>query len=293
MDTVFGGREAQVLSVKRRNANVCYVAHQWSAVARISAKCSVAAPSAPPYRFCMTWGPAESGISCSDVVRFKTGDGGIAARARDFGRVARMMDREAADGPLVDALINATPPCEWPLLATEPLLRTSGALLRLHGIAAEVLRTAPGDALVLARLATVIAETLPLSMYPAVIHAQVRGTAWTQLATISRVMGAFDDAGRALERAGKLIEPFAALSIDMAHVDLERGLLLLQLGDVEGAKLGLSRSRSVFEDHGEEDWAQRCVIPDLAPESAATVVRRARRGGPRARTRMPSTTKRR
>jgi tetratricopeptide (TPR) repeat protein len=187
----------------------------------------------------------------ANVVSFSGGRNGAEARLAELLETARRLQDERASAAGVPALIDATPPEQWPLLATDARLQTNAALERLGDEVRRRMDRNPREALTLAELATTIADALPVNLYPAVTLAQIRAMAWKDRANALRFLGRYEETFHAIGRAEEILEKHVALGLDRAVVDLVKALTLVDTGDFESARAIAMTCGSVFLAHGD------------------------------------------
>ena len=173
------------------------------------------------------------------------------ARLAEFLETAERLKNERAAAGAVLETLEATPPAEWPTLATRPEFQTNAALEKLGDEVRRRLDRNPREALALAELATAIADGLPETAYPTVTLAQIRAMAWKDRANALRFMGRIPETFDALKHADQILEKHVALGLDRAVVDLVKALTLLNTGDCEEARALAITCGSVFLAHGD------------------------------------------
>ncbi|HET7437434.1 MAG TPA: tetratricopeptide repeat protein [Thermoanaerobaculia bacterium] len=187
------------------------------------------------------------------------------ARVREFAATARKLQLEReSSAELVDQILRATPMSDWPRLAENESLRNSGALERLGQEVATRLERDPREALVLANLATTIAETLPPDAYPRVVIAQVRAHAWKDRGQTLCYLARYSEALDALDRAEEQLAPFGTLAHDRAIVRFVRAITLQKVGRFSESQALLTECRAVFRDHDDSRRVLSCGIAEGA-----------------------------
>jgi tetratricopeptide (TPR) repeat protein len=176
---------------------------------------------------------------------------GADARLAEFLETAERLKKERDTAGSVMEMVEATPPEAWPTLAAVPELQTNAALEVLGEEVRRRLDRNPREALALAELATTIADALPRTAYPAVTLAQIRATAWKDLAKTLRFLGRYDETFRAIERAEEILEKHVALGLDRAVVDLVKALAFIDTGRYDEARALAMTCGSVFLAHGD------------------------------------------
>lgn len=173
-------------------------------------------------------------------------------REEEFATTAARLERERdASTDIVSRYLRDTPADEWARLAEMPDLRNNAALEQMSDEVRKRLHRKPREALAIANLSASIAESLPPSLYPPVVLAQLRATAWKDRASALRYLARYDEAIEAAERGEESLASFASLEHDRAIVRLVRGMALAQLERFDEAHAVLSECRRVFRDHGD------------------------------------------
>jgi tetratricopeptide (TPR) repeat protein len=173
------------------------------------------------------------------------------ARLAEFLETAERLKNERAAAGAVLEMVEATPPEAWPSLAERPELQTNAALERLSDEVRRRLDRNPREALALSELATMIADALPATAYPAVTLAQIRAMAWKDRAKALRFLGRTQQAFDAIEHAEGILDKHVALGLDRAVVDIVKALTLLDIGKFEEARAIAITCGSVFLAHGD------------------------------------------
>lgn len=184
-----------------------------------------------------------------------------AARVREFAETARRLQNERSGAAeVVNRHLQETPRDEWPRLAEEPEMRTSGALEQIAARIRSSCEKGPQEALALTSLATTIAETLAPDSYPPVILAQLRAHAWKDRAHALRYLGRCDEALEAAGIAEKRLEPFASTAHDRAVVALVKASTLQQMERFDESQELLETCSAVFRDHGDSRLFLYCGL---------------------------------
>ena len=173
------------------------------------------------------------------------------ARLAEFLETAERLKNERAAAGAVLETVEATPPEEWPTLATRPELQTNAALEKLSDEVRRRLDRNPREALALAELATTIADALPETAYPAVTLAQIRAMAWKDRANALRFLGRYDETFEAIGHAEGILEKHVALGLDRAVVDLVKAMTLIDTGRFDEARALAITCGGVFLAHGD------------------------------------------
>lgn len=183
------------------------------------------------------------------------------ARMAEFAETARRLQQErAASEDLVTSALRDTPREAWPRLHDRRELHTSGALERLGQEIEKRRSTDPREALVIAELASTIADSLPDGSYPPIITAQLRAHAWKDRSQILSYLGRYDEALGALDHAEKQFDDFGTLAHDHALVRFCRAILLQHVRRFDEAQAILDECRKVFRAHGDEQTYLKCTL---------------------------------
>lgn len=173
-------------------------------------------------------------------------------RMREFLETARRLEREREGvQDVVARLLRTTPPAEWSSLAEAPELRSSAAVEQLIEEVRNRMERTPTNALTLAVVATSIAEALPAKLYPAVVLAQLRATAWKERASTLRYLGRLEDALASAETAEGYLSAFAAVAFDRAVIHLVKAMILHHLKRTMEAYALLRACHETFDEHGD------------------------------------------
>ena len=172
------------------------------------------------------------------------------ARKREFVAAAVRLERERTDAAdVVARQLRETPAEEWPRLADLPALRNNAALEQMSEEVRKRLHRRPTEALTIAQLSTAVAALIPDGLYPPLVLAQVRANAWKDRASALRYLARYDEALDAASRGEEYLAPFAAVEHDRAIVRMVKGMVLLQIGRFDEARLVLGECRRVFAEH--------------------------------------------
>lgn len=184
-------------------------------------------------------------------------------RVREFAATARKLQRERESSvEIVDRLLRETPADQWPSLASDESLRTSGALERLSKEVASRLERNPREALTIAMLATDLADRVPADAYPPVVVAQVRAHAWKDRGQALCYLSRYDEALESLARAEALVDAFGTLAHDRAVVRFVRATTLRNSGKYDESREIMNECRVVFHDHGDSRLELYCGISE-------------------------------
>jgi tetratricopeptide (TPR) repeat protein len=174
------------------------------------------------------------------------------ARMAEFTATARRLqhERESA-AEVVQRLLRETPKNEWPWLARRTELHTNGALEELGKRINALIDREPREVLVIAEVASIIADSIADDAYPSVVLAQMRAQAWSDRARALDYLARYDEALAALDRAAEYLKPFATLAHDLATVGYVRATTLQNLNRYDESLRLLSTCRETFRDHGD------------------------------------------
>lgn len=185
----------------------------------------------------------------------------VSERAREFAAIAARMARErTAAGDSVAQHLRTTPIYEWPRLAELPSLQNNAALEQLSE---EVRKRIDRDnvaALAIATLATAIADALPAALYPAIVLAQIRATAWRDRANVMCYLARYEEALESIERGESILEPFAAVAYDRAVTRLVKAMILAQTEHLEEAETIIAECRTIFLDCGDQKQYRNALL---------------------------------
>ncbi|MCU1230225.1 MAG: hypothetical protein JWO97_3109 [Acidobacteria bacterium] len=199
--------------------------------------------------------------SLTNVVAVGRDRRGVDTRRAELRETARRLMRERGDAEQVVArMLQATTRDEWPGLASREELRNIGAVEQLIVEVQFRMEREPREALTLSNIATTIAETLPVDLYPPVVLAQLRAQAWRARGNALRYLGRYGDALEAVDRADERLSGFATVAHDRALVRLSRAIIFFQTMRFAESLALLSECRAVFDDHGDTRSALSCGI---------------------------------
>lgn len=120
-------------------------------------------------------------------------------------------------------------------LAEKAKFRTGGVVRQLISAARDALEREPLEALAFADSAIEIAESIPDEAYPAQTIFDLRGTAWKERANALRLLGRYDDALAALDRAADAFRQTPHVPIGLATVKYVRAIIHFERGELETA----------------------------------------------------------
>lgn len=183
-------------------------------------------------------------------------------RMTEFAETARRLQRERIAAEEIAQQLGETPHEEWPRLAEQQELHTSGVLDRLSSEVAALLEREPQAALSAANLASAIAEVLSVDAYPPVLLAQMRALAWKDRAQALSYIGRHDEALDSIDRAERLLVAFGSLAHDRAVARLVKAIVLQHLQRFDESLSLLAMCRSVFLDHGDSKRQLYCGIAE-------------------------------
>ncbi|HVR40446.1 MAG TPA: tetratricopeptide repeat protein [Thermoanaerobaculia bacterium] len=170
---------------------------------------------------------------------------------RDLAAIVAEEDAEAERllGPLMEK------PAEfaWRNLAEQRKFRTGGVVRRLNRAANDACEREPLVALTLADAAIAVAESLDERAYPAQSVFDLRGMAWKERANALRLLGNYDAALEALDRAAREFRNAPLLPLGPAIVTHLRGIVCYERGDYDTALRYAQQSTREFEMCGDVD----------------------------------------
>jgi tetratricopeptide (TPR) repeat protein len=185
------------------------------------------------------------------------------ARLREFAATARQLREEReSTGELVQRLLRETPQAEWGRLAEVEALRNSGTIEHLFAESTTRLKQAPAESLALAQLAKELAYRLPVANYPAVVVGQLRSQAWKDNGRALSVLGRYEQALLALDRADAELEVFGTLGHDQAILWLQRAIVLQNLRRFDESADLLVKAKNVFQEHDDELLYAKCAVAE-------------------------------
>lgn len=171
--------------------------------------------------------------------------------------VSRVADEDEEAERLLKPLLNNPVALARMNLADKQKFRTGGVVRQLVASARGALEREPLEALVYADTAVEIAETLPDDAYPTGAVFDLRGTAWTQRANALRLLGRFDEAMTALDRATDAFRNAPHVPIGMATVKYVRAIVHYERGELETAFAMLEECAGEFRHLGDIDRLMR------------------------------------
>ena len=187
------------------------------------------------------------------------------ARVAEFAATARKLQQERDEtADLVERLLRETPARDWPRLAERPELRNSGALEHLSKENIVRLTVDPRESLVIAEVATAIADAVAAEEYPPVVVAQMRAQAWKDRGQALAYLARYDEAFDAFDRAEQALAAFGTVAHDLAIVHLVRATALQEVHRPTEALALLAQSRTVFADYGDQRRHLICGIAEGA-----------------------------
>jgi len=182
------------------------------------------------------------------------------SRLAEFTATARRLQEErATSAEIVERLLNETPRADWLTLADRSEMHTNGVLESLAQLA-DTLEHDPREALVIAELATHVADAIPDDAYPRVMLAQMRAHAWKERGRALCYLGRHEESIDALEVAVQKLTPFIVLAHDLAVVNFVRAVVLQHLRRFEDAQMLLTDCRAVFREHGDWHLYGKCTL---------------------------------
>ena len=196
-------------------------------------------------------------FTADNIVNFDADRQREPERMREFLETARRLERERSGvEDVVTRLLRTTPSTEWSALASSHDLRSSAAVEQLIEEVRSRSERKPAEALTLTGVAVSVAEALPAPLYPRVVLAQLRATAWKERAQILRYVGRVEEALSAIETAEERLSSFPATAFDRALVLLTKARILHEIGRADECYALLRDCRQTFTDHGD----QRMVV---------------------------------
>jgi len=171
--------------------------------------------------------------------------------------VSRIADEDEEAERLLKPLLSNPVALARMNLADKPKYRTGGVVRQLVAAARGALEREPLEALVFADAAVEIAETLPDDAYPTSAVFDLRGTAWTQRANALRLLGRFDEALSALDRATEAFHHAPHVPIGIATVQYVRAIVYYERGELEAAFTMLEEVAKEFKELGDIDRLMR------------------------------------
>lgn len=142
-------------------------------------------------------------------------------------------------------------------LAEKPKFRTGGVVRQLVAAARGALEREPLEALAFADSAIEVAESLPDDAYPAQAIFDLRGTSWKERANALRLLGRYDEAITALDRASEAYSQAPNVPLGPAIVRFIHATILYERGDLEGAFRLAAESSTEFLHFGDTDRVMR------------------------------------
>lgn len=182
------------------------------------------------------------------------------ARVAEFAATARKLQQERASAGVAKQLLESTPSEEWLSLAAREELRNSGALEQLANEVEARLDRVPCEAVRIAELETVIADSLIRGAYPDVIIAQLRAHAWRDRGQALAYLARYDDAFEALDRAEEVLRAFGTLAHDRAMVRYVRAVALQEVHRIDESLAILAECKTIFHDHGDRKRWLHCAM---------------------------------
>jgi len=137
------------------------------------------------------------------------------------------------------------------LRAIVPALGHAGTVRYLSRRAHSLIESDPPASLLLANLATVVADALTTHEYPSTVVFALRGSARKEQANALRQLGKYPEALRTLDEAEANFKQTAVGDFDMAAVDYVRATVYYATGQGAKARELAAKSASVFREFGE------------------------------------------
>lgn len=183
------------------------------------------------------------------------------AKVKEFAAIGRRLQEErGASADLVKRALAGTPRTEWKSLATRAELLSVGAVEQLGREIEARLDRDPREALLIAELATTIADALQPRGYPHVVLAQTRAHAWKDRGQSLCYLARHDEALAALDKADAMLDAAGTLAHDLAIVRFVKATTLQEINRFDDSMQLLSQCRDVFVGHGDGRRALLCGI---------------------------------
>jgi tetratricopeptide (TPR) repeat protein len=178
--------------------------------------------------------------------------------AGTFAYFRQKQEEERAEADPIVAAIRLDPEryLDRPL---PPAWLTLGMADRLCEAATGELVRSVSRSLLIAQLATVIADALPDS-YPRVMRAQRAAHAWKTLSNAHRFGSRYDAALSALDVGDRRLEDEAVLAYDRGILKLARGITLCEMGRPEAALVALGEAHEVFAEYEDAKQIAQCDL---------------------------------
>lgn len=149
--------------------------------------------------------------------------------------VSRVADEDEQAERLLEPLLANPVALARMNLAEKSKFRTGGVVRQLVAAARSALEREPLEALAFADAAIEIAESIADEAYPAQAIFDLRGTAWKERANALRLLGRYDDALSALDRAAEAFRQTPNVPIGLATVKYVRAVVHFERGELEPA----------------------------------------------------------
>jgi tetratricopeptide (TPR) repeat protein len=171
--------------------------------------------------------------------------------------VSRIADEDEEAERLLEPLLANPVALARMNLAEKPKYRTGGVVRHLIAAATANLEREPLEALSFADAAIEVAETLPDDTYTSYAIFDLRGTAWKERANALRLLGKYEDALVALDRATDAFRQAPLAPIGPASVKFIRATVLYERGELEDAFRLAEESAAEFSHFGDIDRVMR------------------------------------
>ena len=181
----------------------------------------------------------------------------VEAVGRDAAIVRQQLQKEERLHTLVERMLEETPAAAWPELAERLELHGTGVLHELSRQFHVRVHRAPTEALLVTRLAVVIAARLAEPSRGAAV-------AWRDHATALRLLARYEESLAAFDRAAAVLPPLEREELTRAGIGIARGATLQEAGRFEEAMLVLRECRRVFEKYGDSRGRLFCGISEGA-----------------------------
>lgn len=164
----------------------------------------------------------------------------------------RIATEDAEADALLKNLLAAPAAAAWTKIDTRKKFLTGGVVRRLTAEAQRVCEAEPLDALTFADAAIAVAEALPNDAYPAKGVYELRGTAWKWRANALRLLGRFEYALDALERADRAYRHLRSSALSLSSVAYVRATVLFEQQQLDAAAVSAESAERGFAHLGDD-----------------------------------------
>lgn len=192
-----------------------------------------------------------------------------ASKLRSFAAAAKAED--AAAGPIVARLLEATPTHRRDLLAAHPEWRTAGVVRKLLEAVDKSNFVDPKAAAEWAELAVDVAESIDATPYPFDSITKLRAAAWRERAYALYYVGSFADSLVALDRTDALLSQCAVSEYDGARARLVRAIVCRSYDRFDEAASLARQSKVAFVAFGDR---RRAAIAENVEAAVLVSLRR-------------------